>query len=93
MTEIAIVLPGAIARGGYEAGVIDALISQNVKITRIVATSSGALNGVALASAIRIGQEKEMAKKLLNSWIDDASWKKSFRFRPWGIFTGRGLSG
>ena len=38
---------GAVARGAFEAGVIKCLVEEDVQIDRIVATSSGALNGMA----------------------------------------------
>lgn len=88
----AIVLPGAVARGAYEAGVIHALAESDVQIDRIVATSSGALNGLALAAGIRAGREKEMSEKLVQSWIEDGGWQNSLNLSPWSLFTGRGLS-
>lgn len=90
--ESAIVLPGAVARGAYEAGVLDALAQRGVKINHIVATSSGALNGLAFAVGVRRGKEKQFAAELVNFWITKGCWKKSFNFRPWNFFTGRGIS-
>jgi predicted acylesterase/phospholipase RssA len=43
----ALILPGAVAKGAYEAGAIEELTHREIRIDRIVATSSGALNGVA----------------------------------------------
>ena len=76
-SHFALVLPGAVARGAYEAGVIEVLAEQDTRIDRIVATSSGALNGLAYAVGIRSGTEKEIAARLIASWVEDGGWNKS----------------
>ena len=91
-THFALVLPGAVARGAYEAGVIQALTEQDTRIDRIVATSSGALNGLAYARGICGGNEIEMADKLVESWIENGGWDKSLSLSPFELLTGRGLS-
>lgn len=91
-SHFALVLPGAIARGAYEAGVIDVLVKKDFPIDRIVATSSGALNGLALASGIRSGRKNEMAQLLIDSWIDRGNWSGSLSISPWALIRGRGLS-
>ena len=91
-SHFALVLPGAVARGAYEAGVIEVLADQELQIDRIVATSSGALNGLAYAVGIRSGREKEMAKKLASFWIEKGSWQNSLNVRLWAFIRGRGLS-
>ena len=91
-SHFALVLPGAVARGAYEAGVIEVLAENDIKIDRIVATSSGALNGLAYAAGIRAGREKEMAKRLTASWVKDGSWQNSLNINLWGLIRGRGLS-
>jgi predicted acylesterase/phospholipase RssA len=88
----ALVLPGAVSRGAFEAGVIEALAESAVRIDRIVATSSGALNGVAFAAAIRNGTEIQTAKLLTKTWIEMGSWRDSFAFNPINWMRGRGLS-
>lgn len=85
-------LPGAIARGAYEAGVIDVLVKEDLKIDRIVATSSGALNGLAFASGIRSGRTREMVDLLIKSWVDKGKWQDSLTLSPWAFLRGRGLS-
>ncbi len=92
VSHFALVLPGAVARGAYEAGVIEVLASSDIKIDRIVATSSGALNGLAYAAGIRGGCEREMAEKLAKSWIKNGSWENSLNLNLWGLLRGRGLS-
>ncbi len=91
-SHFALVLPGAVARGAYEAGVIDVLVEQDLKIDRIVATSSGALNGLALAAGIRAGNRREMADLLVRSWVDRGNWQGSLTISPWALIRGRGLS-
>jgi predicted acylesterase/phospholipase RssA len=91
-SHFALVLPGAVARGAYEAGAIEVLAEQDTRIDRIVATSSGALNGLAYAAGIRSGREKEMAARLTESWINDGGWQSSFSLNPLSLIAGRGLS-
>jgi predicted acylesterase/phospholipase RssA len=91
-SHFALVLPGAVARGAYEAGVIEVLAKQDTRIDRIVATSSGALNGLAFAVGIRSGREKEMAEKLTASWIEHGGWQDSFSLNPFNFLRGQGLS-
>ncbi len=91
-SPFALILPGAVARGAYEAGVIEVLAEEDIHVDRIVATSSGALNGLALASGIRAGRKQEAARKLTASWVANGSWQSSLSFNPWSLLTGRGLS-
>ncbi len=91
-SHFALVLPGAVARGAYEAGVIEVLANSDIKIDRIVATSSGALNGLAYAAGIRGGREKEMAERLAQAWIKNGSWENSLNLNLWGLIRGRGIS-
>jgi predicted acylesterase/phospholipase RssA len=91
-SHCALILPGAVSKGAYEAGAIGVLAQNDARIDRIVATSSGALNGVAYAAGIRAGHEREMAEKLTQAWIELGGWKDAFHFNPLSMVTGRGLS-
>ncbi len=91
-SHFALVLPGAVARGAYEAGVIEVLSEQKIQIDRIVATSSGALNGLSYAVGIRSGRETKMAKKLIDSWIAKGGWHESLNISFWSLLRGKGLS-
>jgi predicted acylesterase/phospholipase RssA len=91
-SHCALILPGAVAKGAFEAGIIDTLVERNTRIDRIIATSSGALNGVAFAAGIRNGCEKEMVSKLINAWVDGGAWYNSLRFSPGDLIRRRGLS-
>jgi NTE family protein len=73
---IAVVLAGAVAKGAFEAGVIRALVRADVKIVRIVAASSGALNGTALASAVRARDLVRGVDGLVALWRDHAEWSE-----------------
>jgi predicted acylesterase/phospholipase RssA len=91
-THFALVLPGAVARGAYEAGVIQELADRDIRIDRIVATSSGALNGLAYAVGIRTGREREMAERLAKAWIEKGGWRNSLALNPLHLLSARGLS-
>ena len=88
----AIVLPGAVAKGAYEAGAVHAIAETGTQVDRIVATSSGALNGVALAAGIRSGNVTEMTEMLNEAWIKLGGWQDSLKFSPLSFITGRGAS-
>ena len=88
----AIILPGAVAKGAYEAGVIYELAQDGTRVDRIVATSSGALNGVAYAAGVRQGRATEMAARLVEAWIDVGGWQDAFTLNPLNWISGRGLS-
>jgi predicted acylesterase/phospholipase RssA len=91
-SKCALILPGAVAKGAFEAGVIEVLAQKQTKIDRIVATSSGALNGVVYAMGIRSGHTKEMAARLVEAWIKGGGWHNSISFSPLDWLKGRGLS-
>jgi predicted acylesterase/phospholipase RssA len=92
MSRCALILPGAVSKGAYEAGVIQVIAEKHIPVHRIVATSSGALNGIAFAAGIRSGQEKQMARQLTEMWIDDGGWGTALSFSPWTFMRGRGIS-
>lgn len=75
---IALVLAGAVAQGAFEVGVIRALVRTDVRIARIVATSSGALNGTVLAAALRRRDPIAGGETLAELWRDHASWNEVF---------------
>lgn len=82
MTEVpvrvAVVLAGAVAKGAFEAGVLHALVRANIKIVRIVASSSGALNGTMLAASVRARDLEGGTDKLVELWRDHAGWTDVF---------------
>jgi NTE family protein len=76
--RIAVVLAGAVAQGAFEAGAIRALVRADVEIVRIVAASSGALNGTVLASGLRRREAIAGAETLATLWRDHAEWNEVF---------------
>lgn len=94
----ALVLAGAVAKGAFTAGALAVLSEPATKdrlgldFTRIVGASSGALNGVYYAAAIRSGNETSAGERLADLWIDDASIGGAFDFSLRDIASGLGLS-
>jgi NTE family protein len=72
------VLAGAGDKGAFEAGAIRALARADVRIARIVASSSGALNGTVLAAALRRRDPIAGGEALAELWRDHAAWNDVF---------------
>ncbi|MEO8840691.1 MAG: patatin-like phospholipase family protein [Kofleriaceae bacterium] len=72
--RVAVVLAGAVAKGAFEAGVLQALARTSVDIVRVVAASSGALNGTLLASAVRTRSVPQGVDLLAELWRNNAGW-------------------
>ena len=88
----AIVLAGGVAKGAFEAGAIQVLVEHGIKLAQVVGTSSGALNAILLAAAIRANREREAMPDLLNLWRDEASWMHVFHFTVRDALRRRALS-
>jgi NTE family protein len=71
---VAVILAGAVAKGAFEAGALEVLASIDAQVVRIVAASSGALNGVVYAAAVRGRRERAGASELIELWRDRATW-------------------
>jgi predicted acylesterase/phospholipase RssA len=89
---IALVLAGAVAQGAFEVGAIRALARSDAHIARIVATSSGALNGTVLAAALRRRDPIGGGEALAGLWRDHASWNEVFHTSFRDLLRGEGLS-
>jgi NTE family protein len=76
--KVAVILPGAVAKGAFAAGVLKVLAEQDLEVTRIVATSSGALNAALYASYLRRGIEREGAAEIARMWIERAGFLSVF---------------
>jgi predicted acylesterase/phospholipase RssA len=90
----ALVLAGGVAKGAFISGAVLAL-AQTVplRIRRIVATSSGALSAVFLASAIRDGRDLAVAgAELVALWREKATVAGAFDWSPTGIARRTGFS-
>jgi predicted acylesterase/phospholipase RssA len=94
----ALVLAGAVAKGAFTAGALAVLSDPQTKarlsldFTRIAAASSGALNAVYYAAAIRGGTEAFAGQRLTQLWLDDGTLGGAFDFSLHDILGGLGLS-
>jgi predicted acylesterase/phospholipase RssA len=77
----ALVLAGGVAKGAFGAGACAVLFNELpcLNVTRVVATSSGALNAAFLSPAIRGGAAGEAAYDLESLWLEHASFSDVFR--------------
>ena len=89
----ALILAGAVAKGAFEAGVLEVLSEhlERIPIVRIVAASSGALNGAVYATGIRHGSEHLVARRLVELWLHDAKWHNVLKVSPLDILHGVGV--
>ena len=90
--RIAVVLAGAVAKGAFEAGALQALASRNVQVVRIVGASSGALNGTMLAAAVRARDLTGGTTRLVELWRDKAGWTDVFHASLRVLATRQGIS-
>ncbi len=94
----ALVLAGAVVKGAFSAGVLSVLSDpetrarHGIDVTRIVGASSGALNGVFYAAAIRNGTQEAAAEQLMQLWLDDASLRGALDFSLHDLVSGLGVS-
>jgi predicted acylesterase/phospholipase RssA len=72
---VGLVLSGAVAQGGFEAGALVTLAARAPRILRVAGTSSGALNAVIAAAGVATGRLDRAAEVLEKLWIDDGSWQ------------------
>lgn len=89
---IALVLAGAVAQGAFEVGAIRALVRTDVRIARIVATSSGALNGTVLAAALWRREPVAGVETLAELWREHAAWNDVFHTSFRDLLRREGLS-
>jgi predicted acylesterase/phospholipase RssA len=94
----ALVLAGGVAKGAFTAGALSVLSDPATKahlgldVARIVGASSGALNGVFYAAAIRSGTEAFAGQRLAQVWLDDATLRGAFDLSLRDLLGGTGLS-
>jgi NTE family protein len=88
----AFILAGGVAKGAFEAGALEALTSGGVVASRIIASSSGALNGTLYAAAVRSGRAFEAVSRLGALWIEEASFRRVIRLSARDVLEARALS-
>lgn len=71
--QVALVLAGGVLKGAFEAGALEVLAARGIGVRRIVAASSGALNGAAYAAGVRARRDAGAARDLVQVWLDEAS--------------------
>lgn len=86
------ILAGAVAKGAYEAGALSVIAERGLPVRRIVAASSGALNGVAYAAGVRARRERQAAQELCALWQHRSKWYDIFSLNLGDLFGGQGLS-
>jgi predicted acylesterase/phospholipase RssA len=72
---VGVVLSGAVAQGGFEAGVLATLARSGARVVRLAGTSSGALNATLAAAGVATGRLEKAAAVLEKLWLDDGSWQ------------------
>jgi NTE family protein len=74
MPNVGLVLAGAVAKGSFEIGAASVLAASGCRITRVAATSSGALNAAILGAGLafdRLALAVDVATEL---WTREGSW-------------------
>ncbi|MCE9573838.1 MAG: patatin-like phospholipase family protein [Deltaproteobacteria bacterium] len=84
----ALVLSGAVAKGAFQAGVLEQIASARIPIARIVAASAGAMNGAAFAAGVRYGRIDLAADVIIETWLRDATWLRFLRPSLVGLLRG-----
>ena len=94
--RVAVILAGAVAKGAFEAGALHVLAQKlaesDGRIVRIVAASSGALNGTLLASAVHSGDLPKAAKELASLWVREGGLFHAFHLSVGDVFARKGIS-
>jgi NTE family protein len=90
--KVAVILAGAVAKGAYEAGALRVIARRGLEVTRLVAASSGALNGALYASYVRRGIEREGVEELVDMWRRRASLGGVVAFELGSAVRWRGVS-
>ena len=84
--KVALVLSGGAALGFAHLGVIDELVSNNIKIDLVVGTSMGAIVGAGYACGIEIDELEEISKNMRLIKMFDINFKRG------ALFSGNRLS-
>ncbi len=92
-SRCALVLAGAVGQGAFDAGVLYELVRRGIRPQTVVATSSGALNGLMLAAGMARGEPRAAMSMLRQLWLEEASFPRLLRrsVSVRGIWARRGL--
>lgn len=90
--QVALVLGGAAVKGAFEAGALEVITARGIGVRRIVAASSGALNGTAYAAGVRARREADAARDLVDVWVREANLRGTLHPSLRAILGGRGIS-
>jgi predicted acylesterase/phospholipase RssA len=88
----ALIFAGGVAKGAFGAGAIEVLTARGLRFDRIVGASSGALNAILIAAAVRRGCVELAARQLVELWLEDAHWTRFLDPSVRTIFSARGIS-
>ena len=92
-TECGLVLAGAVAKGGFHAGALQAIAAQErVQVTRVVGASAGALCAAVYGAGVAVGDPKTAAQVTERLWRKDGGLFGFLRPDPLGFIRGQGLS-
>jgi predicted acylesterase/phospholipase RssA len=89
---VTVVLSGTVSKGAFEVGALKVLADQGIAVRRIVAVSSGALNGTAYAAGVRARREKAAAEEMATFWQTYGGIRDILHINFLDILSGRGLS-
>jgi predicted acylesterase/phospholipase RssA len=81
-----------VTKGAFEAGVLQVLAQRGIAVERIVAASSGALNGVVYAAGVRARRERAAAAELVELWESHGGWRDVLHLSLSDLLCLRGIS-
>jgi NTE family protein len=94
--RVAVIMAGAVAKGAFEAGALkvlaEKLAAEGGRIVRVVAASSGALNGTLLASGVHAGDTLGATQKLADLWVREGDLFHAFHLNLADLIGLRGAS-
>lgn len=90
--NISVILAGAVAKGAFEAGALHVIAERGIRVRRIVASSSGALNGTAYAAGVRACRERQATAELVDLWRERGNWGNAIHPNFLHLLGGNGLA-
>jgi predicted acylesterase/phospholipase RssA len=81
-----------VTKGAFEAGVLQVLAQRGIAVERIIAASSGALNGVVYAAGVRARRERAAAAELVSLWENHGGFRDVLHLSLGDILCLRGIS-